>query len=44
MTSALSMSALSLRPFVFQVVVTVAAYPIADYLLAQVQRGLLRRA
>ncbi|HXE17925.1 MAG TPA: rod shape-determining protein MreD [Stellaceae bacterium] len=44
MTSAISMSALSPRPFVFQTVVTVAAYPIADYLLAQLQRGLLRRA
>lgn len=42
-TSAASMSALSPRPFIFQAVVTVAAYPIADYLLAQLQRGLLRR-
>ncbi|MGH6981714.1 MAG: rod shape-determining protein MreD [Stellaceae bacterium] len=43
MISALSMNALSPRPFVFQVVVTVAAYPIADYLMAQLQRGVLRR-
>jgi rod shape-determining protein MreD len=43
MTSGLSLSLLASRPFVFQVLITVAAYPIADYLLAQVQRGLLRR-
>lgn len=42
--SALSMTVLSVRPFAFQILVTVAAYPIADYLLAQAQRGLLRRA
>lgn len=41
--SALSMAALSARPFAFQILVTVAAYPIADYLLAQLQRALLRR-
>lgn len=41
--SALSFNALASRPFVFQILVTVAAYPIADYLLAQAQRGLLRR-
>lgn len=43
LTSAVSLRALSIRPFVFQVVVTVAVYPIADYLLAQLQRALLRR-
>jgi rod shape-determining protein MreD len=43
MTCALSMTLLSSRPFVFQVLVTVAAYPIGEYLLAQVQRGLSRR-
>jgi rod shape-determining protein MreD len=42
-TSALSLAALATRPFVFQILVTVAAYPIGDYLLAQLQRGLLRR-
>jgi len=42
-TSALSLTALAARPFVFQVLVTVAAYPIGDYLLAQLQRSLLRR-
>ncbi len=41
--SALSMTTLSARPFAFQILVTVAVYPIADYLLAQLQRVLLRR-
>jgi rod shape-determining protein MreD len=43
MTSALSLAPLASRPFVFQVLVTVAAYPIGDYLLAQLQRRALRR-
>lgn len=44
MIGVLSMTRLAARPFAFQVLVTVAAYPIGDYLLAQVQRGLFRRA
>ncbi len=44
MISILSMTKLAARPFAFQVLVTVAAYPIGDYLLAQLQRGLFRRA
>lgn len=40
--SALTMTTLSAQPFTFQILVTVAAYPIVDYLLAHVQRGFLR--
>jgi rod shape-determining protein MreD len=41
---ALSLSELAGRAFVFQGLITVAAYPICDYALAQAQRGLLGRA
>lgn len=39
----LSGTAIAARAFVFQAVVTAAAYPICDYLLAQVQHLVLRR-
>jgi rod shape-determining protein MreD len=39
----LSMTPLAARPFTFQVLVTVAVFPIGDYLLAQLQRRLLQR-
>ncbi len=39
----LSMTPLAPRPFMFQVLVTVAVFPIADYVLAQLQRRLLLR-
>ena len=43
LTSLLSTVSLGSRPFVFQAIVTVAGFPAISWLLAQVQRGLLRR-
>jgi len=43
-TCVLSRTPLAARPFMFQGLVTVAAFPIADYLLAQLHRRLLVRA
>jgi len=40
----LSRTSLTARPFMFQGLVTAAAFPIGDYLLAQLQRRLLARA
>jgi rod shape-determining protein MreD len=38
--SVLSLTSLAPRPFIFQLVVTAAVFPLADYVLAQLQRGL----
>jgi rod shape-determining protein MreD len=41
--SILNEAPLGSRPFIFQAIVTVAAFPVASYLLAWTQRALLRR-
>ncbi|HEX4111407.1 MAG TPA: rod shape-determining protein MreD [Stellaceae bacterium] len=39
--SVLTLTPLAARPFMFQLLVTAAAFPLAGYALAQLQRGLL---
>jgi rod shape-determining protein MreD len=40
---ALNAAPLGPRPFLFQILATVAAFPVASYVLAQLQRGFLAR-